>query len=297
MSLTSFRLASFGVAACLLAACGAPNDETAQTPDEPAERDGSNWPALLDDFRFHWSADPTIDLTSPPASVVRAYVESYSIVNYTFNAANSYLGFDRATPENESTESEHFLWQLIRVRPLGDGALSRPEDARPQFGYQPLHVLELTPTDNGYRAVLCSGDYARFVPSSTQPGKFASVVFNEELGTTVPIDNPGVGVRLVELAQRDRSAGSTAPTTPMSPQEGPLPAPIDDVFGDWSVTGSSTTFWGPNDRFVDIASQYQERCEAAMPDAPEVRRNLMSGLRSEPPAPGQAVPGWPGHAN
>lgn len=288
----SLPVSVFCVAACLLTACDGPVDS-----DSPAQQGRPTWPTLLQNFRFHWSADPAIDLTLPPVSVVRAYVESHSIVNYTFDAANSYPGFDRATPENDTVKSGQFLWQLLRVRPLGEGTLAHSEDARPQYGYQPLHVLELASTDNGYRAVVCFGDYARFVPSSTQPGKFVSVVFNEELGATVPTDNPGVGVRQVELVRRDVGAGSATSRASTVPQEGPMPAPTGDVFGDWFVTGSSTSFWGTQDRFVDVASKYQERCEAAMPDAPDVRRNMMSGGKSEPPPSGQPVPGWPAAAN
>ncbi|WP_241474095.1 hypothetical protein [Mycolicibacterium neoaurum] len=296
MSPLSLRFVTLGFAACMLAACGSTPEDTAHSSDSPAKNARSNWPATLDNFRFQWSADPTINLTSPPASIVRAYVESHSIANYTFDAANTYPGFERATPENESTKSEQFRWQLLRVRPLGEGTVASAEDARQQYGYQPLHVLELIPIDTGYRAILCFGDYSRFVTSSTQPGKFVSVVFNEELGATVPIDNPGVGVRQVELAQREAVTGSTVPETPPAPQQGPLPAPTDDVFGDWSVTGSSTSFWGSRDQFVDIASEYQDRCAAAMPDAPEVRRSMMSGIKNEPPPPGPPVPGWPDKA-
>jgi hypothetical protein len=47
-----------------------------------------NWPPLLNDFRFHWTAAPGIDITAGPAMVVRAYLEAYNTAWFTLNPDN-----------------------------------------------------------------------------------------------------------------------------------------------------------------------------------------------------------------
>lgn len=288
--------AALGTAISAITAC-----TTSERPASPvtasAEGTYQNWPTLLDDFRFHWSADSSIDLTSAPASVIRAYLESFTIANITFDPHNAYPGFERATPENQSSSARDYLWQLVHVRPLGEGSFMKPDQARPQFGYELWHILELTPSGTGYRAIVCNGDYARFVKSTDRPGTFISIGTDDRTGEPFPKGDSGVGVRRVEITQGDPRVGENAPATPENPQEGPAPAPAQDVFGDWFITGSSGSFWGSADNRTDVSSDYQQRCEAAMPDPPEVRRDMMTGFKDQPPPPGRATPGWPDAVN
>jgi hypothetical protein len=279
----------------LIAACGPPTQ--GPTPDTSSQPDKlfPNWPLLLNDFRFHWTAAPGIDVTTGPAMGVRAYLESYSIAQTTFNADNVYPGFNRATPENQPREG-NFLWQLVNVRPMGHPFTARPEDARPHFGYEAFHFLELTPAGTGYRAIVCSGSYAEFVASRTRPGKFVSVSVSDETGQPYARGSSGVFAHQVELTQHDPRAGPNPPAPVTFPQKGPAPAPDQDVFGNWFITGASLSRWGLFDDPRSFRPELEQRCEAAMPTPKDERLAIMIGFKDRPPPHGQAIPGWPAKA-
>jgi hypothetical protein len=252
-----------------------------------------NWPPLLNDFRFHWSAAPGIDITEGPAMVVRAYLESYNTAWFTLNLDNLFPGFRRVTPENQEPEGD-FLWQLVQIRPLGSGYTKTAKDARPHFGYQALHFLELTPIENGFRAIVCSGDFAHFVESTARPGKFVSIGDNEETAQPDGEGYSGVYPTQIELTQRDPRI---APNPP--PQRGSAPAPVQDVFGDWYFTGASSSYWGPSsDRTArDFPPpELKQRCDVAMPTPEAERIAMMTGFKDQPPPHGEAIPGWPAKA-
>jgi hypothetical protein len=268
-----------------------PNEPPSATGTTP-ERVSPNWPSLLNDFRFHWTAESGIDVTTGPAMVVRAYMESYNTAWFTLNLDNLFPGFRRATPENQEPVGD-FLWQLVDIRPLGSGFTKTAKDARPHFGYQALHFLELTPLGNGYRAIVCSGDYAHFVQSAVNPGKFVSIDVDEK---TAQPDSGESGVYLtqIELIQRDPRVGPDLP-----PQRGPAPAPEQDVFGDWWFTGAGSSYWGPsNDRTAGDfpPPELTKRCEDAMPLPEAERLAMMTGFKDQPPPHGEAIPGWPAKA-
>lgn len=84
----------------LLAACNSHNhtDHAAQ----PDSRPPAGWPATLNDFTMVWSAEPGIDLTAPPAVVVRAYTEAFLLGSLTGDDKYLYPGFARAVPRNKS---------------------------------------------------------------------------------------------------------------------------------------------------------------------------------------------------
>jgi hypothetical protein len=249
-----------------------------------------NWPPLLNDFRFHWTAEPGIDITTGPAMVVRAYLESYNTAWFTLNLDNLFPGFRRVTPENEKPVGD-FLWQLVQIRPLGSGYTKTAKDARPHFGYQALHFLELTPIENGFRAIVCSGDYAHFVESTARPGKFVSIGDNEETAQPDGEDDSGVYPTQIDITQRDPRVGPNPP-----PQRGPAPAPDQDAFGDWYFTGASSSYWGPsNDRTsADFPPpELKNRCATAMPTPKSERLAMMTGFKDQPPPHGDAIPGWP----
>jgi len=55
------------VALVALGGCGAPAEApTPETSSQPGQL-FPNWPPLLNDFRFHWTAEPGIDVTTGPA--------------------------------------------------------------------------------------------------------------------------------------------------------------------------------------------------------------------------------------
>jgi hypothetical protein len=238
------RCISLVVVVALLAACGtSAQAPTPQTSSQPGQL-FPNWSPLLNEFRFHWTAEPGIDITTGPAMVVRAYLESYGVAEATLNADNVYPGFNRATPENQPREG-NYQFQLVNVRPMGYPITATSEDAVAHFGYGALRFLELTPIADGYRAIVCDGSYAEFVASRGQPGKSRSVSVSDQSGQPYKRDSTGVSVDQVELTQRDPRVGPKPPAPQAVPQHGPLPAPDQDVFGNWFITAAGGTFWGP----------------------------------------------------
>lgn len=280
------------VAVLLCGACDARTMDSAPTT-MPPQQHYQNWPTLLDEFRFHWSSEPGIDVTVGPAMIVRAYMESYGTASYTLNKNNVYPGFTRATPENQ-TPTGDFLWQLVQVRPLGSGYPTTDKEARPHFGYQEFHILELEPIKPaGYRALVCSGEYAHFVRSTLQPTKFLSIGSREETAKPYAQGSSGVFPHRIELVQRDPREDAADE----QPQLGKAPAPSDDVFGDWLITGASSSYWGPSTDRIAAAEfpspAEKDRCENAMPTPRDERLALMTGFKDSPPPHGDPIPGWP----
>ena len=224
--------------------------------------------------------------------VVRAYLEAYTVGQDTFDANNVYPGFNRATPENLPREG-NYEFQLVNIRPMGQPFSGTPEDAVPRFGYEALHFLELTAIGSGYRAVVCSGDYAEFVASASQPGKFVNVGVYEGDGQPLPRGSSGVDVFQIELTQHDPRVGPNPPAAVTAPQRGPLPAPDQDVFGNWFITGAGDVYWGPVNDPRSFRHDVEQRCETAMPLPREERLAMMTGFKDQPPPHGEAIPGWP----
>lgn len=235
-------------------------------------------------------------MTTGPAMVVRAYLESYGVAQATFNADNVYPGFNRATPENQPREG-NYLFQLVNIRPMGYPFTATPRDAVPHFGYEALHFLELTAVGQGYRAIVCSGTYAEFIASTTRPGKFVSVSVSDKDGQPYRRGSSGVRVNQVELTQHDARVGLNPPAPQTVPQHGPLPAPDQDVFGNWFITAAGDAFWGPVNDPKSSRRDLEQRCEAAMPLPEAERLAMMTGFKDQPPPHGQAEPGWPLKAN
>lgn len=276
----------------LLGACGGPGlSSTTQTSTKSAQL-FPNWPTLLNNFRFNWTAEPGIDVTTGTAMVVRAYLESYGVAQATFNADNVFPGFNRATPENQPRDG-NYQFQLVNVRPMGYPFTAKPDDAQAHYGYETFHFLELTPVGSGYRAVVCSGDYAEFVASRSQPGKFVSIGVSDKTGQPYERGSTGINVNQVELTQRDPRVGPNPPAAPNFPQRGPLPAPEQDVFGNWFITAAGDVFWGPKNDPKSFRHDLEERCEAAMPTPAAERIAMMTGFKDQPPPHGDAIPGWP----
>jgi hypothetical protein len=288
-------IAVFAVAA-LVGGCGTPVRETTpETTSQPGQL-FPNWPPLLNEFRFHWTAERGIDVTIGPAMVVRAYLESYAVAQATFNADDVYPGFNRATPENQPREG-NFVWQLVNVRPMGHPFNATPEDAQPHFGYKSFHFLELTAAGDGYRAIVCSGNYANFIASATRPGKFVSVDVSDKTGEPYARGSSGVSGHQIELTQHHPGVGPNPPAPLAVPQSGPAPAPNEDVFGNWYITGASRERWGFFEDPRSFRPELEERCGAAMPVPESERLAMMTGFKDRPPPHGQAEPGWPVKAN
>jgi hypothetical protein len=300
--MTMKRLLAVAVTAALVSGCG----QSTPKPDTPPQTTKSSngaladWPEKLKDFRFHWTAEPGIDLNTGPGILVRAYLESFDVASYTFDLDNSYPGFLRATPPNMSRIANGALYQLVAIRPLGVDYTVTPEDARPHYGFVPFHVLDLVPLGDGYQATVCTAEYGSFIESTARPGKFVSIGTDDKTGQPYASGfGGGVFVKRVQFTQNDPRVGSTPPQPPNAPQTGPAPAPSDDVFGDWFVTASSVKFWGrvDNPDKPDFPTpELQQRCADSMPQNEAERTAMMTGYKDAPPPHGDAIPGWPAEA-
>ncbi|WP_319449426.1 MULTISPECIES: hypothetical protein [unclassified Mycobacterium] len=298
------RLLTLVVVAALLSACtpSTPKtDNAVPSAKSTQEQRLANWPATLNDFRFHWTAAPNIDLTTGPSVLIRAYLESYDIAEYTFDLDNVYPGFLRATPPNTDRNAPDALNQLLGIRPLGYYNTKTPKDARPHYGFVPYHVLELAPLAAGYEATVCTAEYGSFIESTARPGKFISLGTDDKTGKPFKLGpTSGVYVHRIEFTQHDPRVGLTPPQPPSAPQVGPSPAPYEDVFGNWYVTAESIGFWGPvghPDTPHFPTPELEQRCADSMPQNEVERTALMTGYKDAPPPPGDADPGWPLQAN
>ncbi|GAA4635784.1 hypothetical protein [Mycolicibacterium sediminis] len=254
-----------------------------------------NYPTVVDGFRFHWSAGQGIDLTSGPSVPLRAYLESLRLAAFTGGDVSVvYPGFMRATPENQPASDAGDLFQLQRIRPATRQELEArgwKYVERRTFGYQPTHVLSLLPRGDGYRATVCVGTYAIYQDGLEDPSKFVSTAADETTGELSYGDAGQIQVWRIELTQRNPNVPD--PSTER-PQSGPLPAPVDDVFGPWFITGSGTGLWGPSGQAEDIETpDIRKQCEDAMPDNAAARRAMATGFHTEPPPHGEPIPGWP----
>lgn len=293
-------LVAFTTLSCC--ACSRSDRATLPTP-EPSLTDAKapkfpNWPTVADDFRFHWSAAPGVDLLSGPAVALRAYVESYRLAGFAGGDPKVvYPGFDRATPRNTDPTSEPgSLLQLRNVRPLTRSELEAQGwtyAERSTYGYQPTFVLGLEQVAGHYRATVCLGLYAVYQPADDKPGRFVSTVADPKTGQPTYGRDGDVEIWRVELAERGSQAeGPSAAAT--APAQGPLPAPTEDVFGSWSIAGRASGSWGPLGADEQIETPgLRQQCEAAMPDDAATRRAMATGFHDAPPPHGEPIPGWP----
>ncbi|WP_285030106.1 hypothetical protein [Mycolicibacterium sp. lyk4-40-TYG-92] len=298
MRITRIAACLFAVVSLVSGCIDDPKTDTGATTSE-SKRLFQYWPPLLNDFRFRWSAEPGIDLTTGPAMVVRAYVEAYGVATFTVDASNVYPGFMRATPENLTFKQAELLQQTY-VRPLGEGYPTTPKGAVAHFGYEINHFLELVPQGAGWEAIVCTGSYPHFVASRVRPGKFVAV--NADAVTGEPYkggDKPedlGVYPVRITLTQHDPRIGPDAPGDVTTPQKGPAFSPDLDVFGNWFITAASFGGWGPKGDTKSLHWRYpepQNRCNAVMPQNAAERRATITGFRDTPPPHGDAIPGWP----
>lgn len=273
-------------------ACGPsqPNE-----PATPAPR-YEHWPNILDDFRFHWSSATDVELTTGVAVPIRAYIESWYVATWTNDPDNVYPGFLRATPESDDLNGD-YLGELAWIRPLNGVPFGAGKAVEPH-GFMPMHILSVEPTTNGQRVTVCEGQYGIYFDSNAEPGKLVSVAADKEDGT---LRDPlaTVIVNRIELTQHDPRIPSDARDVTTA-QEGPAPAPDQDVFGRWFITGASSSVWGPIDAepIADffVTPEMRQECQAAMPDPPEEQIEMATGFKDKAPPHGDPIPGWPSSA-
>jgi hypothetical protein len=291
------------IAMVFTAACDAP-----PVPPSPTTSSAStlpaplfpNWPAEANEFRFHWSAAPGVNLETSPAVALRAYIESYRLAGFAGGDPSVvYPGFMRATPENTGPVSEDgSLLQLRYVRPqtreeYEAGGWTYVE--RQVYGYQPTYVLDLSPQGSGYRATVCLGLYSVYRTADDDHDKYFSTIADADTGQLRYQDGQTVEIWRIELTDKDPRVGN-APAAPAAAQTGPLPAPVEDVFGPWFITGNAVALWGPlgdPERDTVDTPEVRQQCEDTMPDDAAARRAMATGFHDAPPPHGEPIPGWP----
>jgi len=284
----------------LAVACGeateAPQATTESTSALPPPK-FSNYPAEANDFRFHWSAAPGIDLERGPAVAVRAYLESMRLAAFAGGDASVvYPGFLEATPENSGRPgTPGRLVQLEHIRPETRAeyeAEGLKYVERQVYGYQPTHIVSLEPQGEGYRATVCLGAYSVYRTDDADRSRYFSTAANEKTGEMLR-DDSDIQLWRVELTDKDPRT-ATAPASSSVPQSGPMPAPADDVFGRWFITGANSSIWGQIGELENFdTEELQQKCKAAMPDDAAARMAMATGFHDAPPPHGEPIPGWP----
>lgn len=192
------RRAQFTVALTFVLATGCgQNAEVGKTPG-PQEIAGYQLPADIQ-FTFHWTAQKGLDLTSPPAVVTRAFMESMDITMLS-NMRGGYQGYDRVT---RHLDDLHF-------------ATNFPQSPVSGTWYQ--HLLKLERDDRGWHAIVCTWEngltYHDGPSFETNSGSGAL----EARASSIDLQPPPL-----DKPQRTNSGG------------GPARYPSNDVFENWSV--------------------------------------------------------------
>lgn len=294
----------------LTSACG--NREEPPPPSEPSISSAlpaplfPNWPPEANNFRFHWTAAPGIDLETGPAVALRAYVESYRLAGFAGGDPSAvYPGFIRATSENVGVPGKPDpLFQLTHVRPKTRAELEAngwTYTERLFAGYQPTHVLSLEPQGDRYWATVCLGLYSVYRSVDNDPNTYVSTMADPDTGQPLYIAQGkaragGVEIWRVELTDKNSQSAYLPPIS--TAQHGPLPAPVDKVFGPWFITGMSSGLWGTVDKPDDInPPQVRQQCQDAMPDDLAAREAMATGFHDSPPPHREPIPGWPNTTN
>ena len=231
------------------------------------------WSGLLGDLRYQWDAEPGIDVLTGAAVPVRAYVESTMLAQSMGNLDYVYPGFTHAVPPDPPDAG----WGL---RPNVNHTLDTALVGNAQF-----HILSLTRTADVVTATVCNYDYsvAHQVGDNKDNGKFESIARGS--------GSQPKGIR----AERITLTAPNLESSPLPPQAGPSPAPSDDVFGNWRITGYlfSSSQPGFNSQWPTYDAD-RAKCVDKAPDPPERRAFLTDGehpLSDFPTSP--ASPGWP----
>nr|WP_174695072.1 hypothetical protein [Rhodococcus jostii] len=199
-------------------------------------------------FTYRWSADPGIDLYGQPATVVRAYVESYYLAINANALSATYPGFAEAVAQSKRADFDD---------PVD------PTDRR-YVGTQFQHLMWMTPTEHGWFATVCTGDYS--VMEVGEDGKFYNLGSKYVNAETVEVTAPEVL------------------SAPSAVSSGPERAPTINVFDGWKLAEHAK---GARDQ-----SAYSE-CDSRMPDARDARPQK-ANLPHDTPYPTLApYPGWP----
>ncbi|MHC9294197.1 hypothetical protein ACRCUN_17170 [Mycobacterium sp. LTG2003] len=236
---------------------------------------------------------------------LRAYLESWLIVAYTENLEYAYPGYLRATPESLNPGAAATLRLPLPQQKIREfrGTVSPGEQVA---GNEDLHILRVEPAEQGFRAFVCD---ATFRVYTHRPQSAAFTPLRDTAVThSGNADAPNMAVWRIEFKQA--AAEGDSPPAAAGPQSGSSPAPLDDVFGPWSVTGSeSVAFWWEVDhpgvardspeatRFRaearETEDQMRQVCLDRYPMNAAEREKLATTVIDNPPPVEPATPGWP----
>lgn len=208
-----------------------------------------------------WTGEKGVDLVTGPVVAVRAYIESFFLVELTGDDKYLYPGFGRAVAEK---------WEPASGDPAPDG---------PWIGTATNHVLSVTRNGSEVSAIGCMYTYGVGAPADD--GEFSA--------RGMPVS--GISAFKVTLAEDSPSAGS------LEPQSGPARTPSDDVFGGYRVAG----YWGGYVEAHTMDNwnwperqQAADECIAKAPVPLERRRHLLENYLPSSDFPTlRATPGWP----
>ncbi|WP_241474096.1 hypothetical protein [Mycolicibacterium neoaurum] len=229
----------------------------------------------LKERNYQWTAAPEIDLVSGPAVAIRAYIESWVDAQTMGSLDYTYPGFETAVqkPSGQSDSS-----------PLTVGLIPDADRAPlidPVFGNNRFRISHIVTNGESRTAFLCNFRYG--LAHRQDNGAFRSVASQFR-------DDDGIDPMLVILAKRSDTADN------LPDQAGPEPAPANDVFGDWKITGFVNGFGLSGSSVAEWPTFHQDNqtCIDQAPDDPARRAFLTSGdhPRSDFPT-SPPVPGWP----
>jgi hypothetical protein len=232
------------------------------------------WPGVASDVRVQWTADPGIGLTEGVAVPVRAYLESYDLVEFTGNFGNAYPGFLDAVPPNEPTSASDKTSAWDR----------RPTDRYPTgwtlVGNLRFHIQSVESTSRGATVTLC--EYRYGLGQRKTDGTYVPYLSNGW--------SPDRGIFGVRLDLTDAQEKSEAG---LAPQRGPALSPNTNVFGGWQIVGYLTTSSAGSTDWP-TKGQVVSACVSGAPDSLERRKDLASGpFTAADFASSPAEPGWP----
>ncbi|MFE3193111.1 hypothetical protein ACFXHA_29185 [Nocardia sp. NPDC059240] len=277
---------AFGVAA-LAAACTTNSAPLYRIPDQAG-------------INFRWSAEPGLGLTTDPAIVARAFMES-AFISY------GSLGIDSDRPEptrysypGYKEAYPHFGSHEMVIGGVTMGIFS-PGVTR-TVGTFYAHLLELRTDESAqpqadppeWRAVMCV--WVDALDVVYKPSNAATVTKSPDGDRYSPILNIGSGPygsgsgRTVRLTLQQPPAGHP---TRLSSGEGPARYPTSNVFGEWKVTDANMT---DSDADGGVLGLGQPNICADRPDnpVPPNLRNRDYKSESDTPAPTlDQYPGWP----
>ncbi len=222
-----------------------------------------------------WSSEPGIDLVSGVAVPVRAYVESYVLVELMADEKYLYPGFAHAVEQNIHSggdPSKKVLWPETWHNP------------EIEVGTQHNHILSVERSGRDVTVVVCGYEYdiAQLAPVSW---------VNNTMAMADSAEHASIFPMRISLVAPERE------TVGLPPQQGWARTPYEDVFGDWTVTGFlwdwmavgwSSEEWPESEQVID-------QCAEKAPDPLEYRVEVLdrrlqerADVRTLP-----AYPGWP----